>query len=85
MIIVRVELLSAITGKTTELARMDLCNIGGTRNSGDYSVQAMRGRDHATLSKRIAQREGKVLGHPRLSQHVWYLVAKALKALSYDH
>lgn len=85
MIIVRVELHSAITGNTTELARMDLCNIGGTRNSGDYDVKVMRGRDREKLSKRTAQREGRVLGHPRLSQHVWHLVAKALKACNYDN
>lgn len=85
MIVVRVELHSARTGAVTELARMDIANIGGTRNSGDYAVQANRGRDREALSKRIAQREGQVLGHPRLSQHVWYLVAKALKALKYDH
>lgn len=84
MIIIRVELWSAITGKVTELARMEVCNIGGTRNSGDYSVQAMRGRSKEDLNKRIVQREAKVLGHPRLTQHVWYLVAKALKALKYD-
>ncbi len=85
MVIVRVELHSARDGKVTELARMDISNIGGTRNSGDYAVQTNRGRDKDSLAKRIAQREGKVLGHPRLSQHVWYLVAKALKALNYDH
>lgn len=84
MLIVRVELWSAITGKTTELARMEVCNIGGTRNSGDYSVQTMRGRSKEDLNKRIVAREGKVLGHPRLSQHVWYLVAKALRALEYS-
>jgi hypothetical protein len=85
MIIVRVELHSAITGQVTELARMDICNVGGTTTRGDYECKAMRGRDHQSLSKRIAQREGRVFGHPRLSQHVWHLVAKALKALNYDN
>lgn len=83
MIVIRLELHSAITGAVTELARLDIDNIGGTRNSGDYRCRVMRGRDKDTLSKRIVQREAKVLGHPRLSQHVWYLVAKALKALQY--
>jgi hypothetical protein len=85
MIVVRLELHSAITGKVTELARMDIDNIGGTRNSGDYRCRVMHGRDRNTLSKRIVQREAKVFGHPRLSQHVWYLAFKALKALGYDH
>lgn len=84
MIVVRFELHSANTGRVTELARMIICNIGGTRNSGDYSVEIMRGRSREALDKRIVHKRAKVLGHPRLSQHVWHLVAKALKASGYD-
>jgi hypothetical protein len=83
MIIVRVELLSAITGETIELARMDICNEGGTVNLGDYGVYIMRGRDREALSKRRVQRTAKVLGHPRLREHVWNLVAKALTSAGY--
>jgi hypothetical protein len=86
MIVVRVELHSAITGKVTELARMIVCNIGtGSRNSGDYEVEILRGRSAKDLDKRIAQRKARVLGHPRLSQHVWHLVEKALKAAGYGN
>ena len=87
MIIVRVELLSAVTGGTTELARMHICNEGGDMNLGDYGVYVMRGRDADALKRswmnRIFTRQGKVLGHPRKREHVWNLVAKALLATGY--
>lgn len=87
MIIVRVELLSAINGRTTELARMHICNDGqaSVQNPrlGDYTVATLRGRDKDTLDKRVTQRSGRVTGHRRLDLHVWVLVAKALKAVGY--
>jgi hypothetical protein len=90
LIIVRVELHSAITGKVTELARMMIHNTGGTNTKGDYGVEVYRGRDKDALDvaqkSRIAQRTGKVLGYARLSRHVWNLVAIALKETGYgDH
>lgn len=86
MIVVRVELHSAITGEKTELARMLIDNIGGTAQLGNYRARTLRGRsedalDHAMVAP--AQREGKVLGHPRLREHVWNLVAKSLKSMGY--
>ena len=87
MIIVKVELWSAITGKHTELARMQIDNIGGNRTRGDYHVATMRGRDAETLEKatwaKTYTREGEVRNHARLSDHVWVLVAKALAAVHY--
>ncbi len=89
MIIVRVELLSAVTGKTVELARMHLCNEGGTDARGDYDVRVLRGRSKEQLDKSWGSetytRRGKVLGHARLSEHVWNLVGKALHACGYKH
>jgi hypothetical protein len=89
VIIVRVELLSAITGETTELARMHICNEGGTRTRGDYGVYALTGRDKETLdaswlSNRFTH-TGKVKNHARLSEHAWNLVGKALNAAGYKH
>ena len=84
MIVVRVELHSAITGKITEIARAHICNIGGTRARGNYSVEAFRGRDKAALDKRSVCHTGTVTNHARLQEHVWNLVAKALKACGYD-
>lgn len=89
MIIVRVELMSAVTGQTTELARMHICNEGGDLKLGDYGAYVMRGRDAATLSRSWAAhtftRTGKVQRHPRLKEHVWNLVAKALHSTGYKH
>lgn len=83
MIIVRVELHSAVTGQVTELARAHICNIGGTDEIGDYECTTLRGRSKATLDRRVPQRHGKVLGHARLREHVWNLVAKALVGMGY--
>jgi hypothetical protein len=86
MIIVRVELLSAITGKTTELARMEICNEGDSPDPkrGNYSVRTLRGRSTDALNERTTQRTGKVANYPRLAVHVWNLVARALKSMGYN-
>ena len=87
MIIVRVELLSAISGKTIELARMHICNEGGTNTRGDYGVYALRGRNSEQLDAAWRAESythtGKVKNHARLSAHVWNLVGKALSAAGY--
>lgn len=89
MIVVKVELWSAITHQKTELARMVIANEGTNDNprKGDYSVATMRGRNEISLHKAMMSRthtkEGKVVGHNRLQEHVWNLVAKALAAMSY--
>ncbi|API58901.1 hypothetical protein BSL82_05890 [Tardibacter chloracetimidivorans] len=83
MIVIRVELWSAVTGKVSEIARMHICNTGGTVERGDYVAQTFKGRSSDTLSRRQIQRSGNVRDHPRLTQHVWNLVAKALKSMGY--
>lgn len=84
MIVVRVELHSAITGKATELARMVICNTGtGTARLGDYIVRSLRGRSTADLDKDTTQRQGEVKAWPRLDKHVWNLVAEALRTMGY--
>jgi len=85
MIVVRVELHSAITHKVTELARMHISNIACNESGskGDYAVQTFNGRDSAALGRRTVSHEGKVERHPRLQQHVWNLVRKALVATGY--
>jgi hypothetical protein len=87
MIIVKVELWSAVDGQKTELARMTIDNIGGTQHRGDYRARTLRGRSQEALHKAMlsngVQREGRVLGHQRLKLHVWHLVAKALTGLGY--
>lgn len=83
MIVVRVELHLAISGEVSELARAYIDNIGGDRNLGDYRVRTLKGRDTRALDRGTVQREGKVIGHPRLREHVWNLVAKALVGTGY--
>jgi hypothetical protein len=90
MIVIRVELWSAITGQKTELARMVIDNIGGTSTLGNYRVRTLRGRCAAALDRSMAkiattgtQREGRVISYPRERVHVWNLVAKALTTIGY--
>lgn len=83
MIVVRVELHSAITGQVTELARAHICNVGGTATKGDYDVMTLRGRDKVALDKGTSQRHGEVRNYPRLAVHVWHLVARALISMGY--
>jgi hypothetical protein len=90
MIVVKVEIWSAVTGQKTELARVVIDNIGGTTHLGNYRARSLKGRDEEALDKAMlriqstgTQREGKVIGHPRLREHVWNLVAKSLSAMGY--
>jgi hypothetical protein len=85
LIVVRVELHHFNSpGKVTELARMNIANVGGTADLGDYHVETLRGRSREALDKRIVNRQGKVTEYPRLAIHVWHLVFDALKALQYN-
>jgi hypothetical protein len=87
MIVVKVELWSAVTGDVQELARMTIDNIGGTAQLGDYRTRTLRGRSaedlHRAMIAGTVQREGRVLKHHRLREHVWNLVAKALSGMGY--
>lgn len=86
MLVVRVELHSAITGATTEIARFDIWNTTkGTRTKGDYECASFRGRTREDLKRRTVQRTGKVEDYPRLSQHVLCLVHRALTSMGYGH
>lgn len=77
MILVRVELHSAQTGRVTELGRMKLCNQGGRFDDtrGNYSVEVMR---RGTLD--VVQRRGEVRDYPRKSYSIWRLVMLALQS-----
>lgn len=82
MIVVRVELHSAITRKVTEIARMHIWNEGDSDDPriGNYGVAAFRGRDAAPLAKRSVS----ITGWRRLDFHVWNLVRRALEEAGYD-
>lgn len=93
MLVVKVELWSAITGEKSEIARMAIWNVGaGTRTLGDYEGATYRGRDEATLEKAMhkafkeagpVSHKAEVRDHPRLREHVWVLVAKMLGKMGY--
>jgi len=87
MIVIRVELWSAIDGQKTELARAMIHNVGGTMKVGDYEGETYRGRSEAALNdamlKQRVTKRGKVSGHRRLDLHVWHLVAKMLASMGY--
>lgn len=76
MLIIKIELLSANTGKTTEIGRMHIVNNAtGTYKHGNYDVEIMR---RGTTNK--VQRRGSVTDYPRQSYTVWELVRRALVA-----
>jgi hypothetical protein len=83
MIVIRVELHSVVTRKVTEIARMHISNIGGSRQVGHYHAKIYRGRSSEQLSHGTVQRQGSIRNYPRLSLHVWHLVARALIAMKY--
>lgn len=88
MIRVTVALLSAISAdRSTELARMDLCNDGHRTvedpRKGTYLATTYRGRDSATLDKRIPSKSVEVANWPRNDLHVWNLIRAALDGMGY--
>jgi hypothetical protein len=83
MLVIRVELWSAITGKRTELARMHISNVGGTDTRGEYFGETFRGRTAHSLNKRTVSRTGEVTDWPRKRAHVWKLVTKMLTTMGY--
>lgn len=87
MLVVRVELWSAVTGQKSEIARMQISNVGGSATLGDYHAASYRGRSKGALDKAMLSdsfvRQGRVEKHPRLASHVWNLVAKALDSMGY--
>lgn len=84
MIVIKVELWSAVTGVKTELARMEIANDKtGTLKRRNYITRTLKGRSAEQLRKRTTQREGTVKNWPSQSVHIWNLVATALAALGY--
>lgn len=85
MIVVRVELHSAVSKKVTELARILICNRGdGSNSSRNYEVEALRGRNTAALNKRQVQRKCEITGWNAPKLHVWNLVGYALRKMGYE-
>ena len=90
MLVVKVELHSAITGRVSEIARMVIANTGTSEDPkrGDYTCYTLRGRNAEALNKAMVEgsppvRSALVLNYPRLAVHVWNLVAAALSNMNY--
>jgi hypothetical protein len=87
MLVVKIELHSAITGKVSTIAEMIIANTGGTKQRGDYRAwvlkKAPKGWGVGSLWRprmEKASRHGEVKNYPRLSYNVWRLVIRALKS-----
>ncbi len=82
MIVVKVELWSAQSGRTRELFRMTLANdgSGGDGKRGSYDVTLFRRTKNQRL-RRDHLRKGRVEDFPRKSYHVGRLVLRALKSV----
>lgn len=87
MIVVKVELWSAVTGEKTELARMHISNDGTQVNhrKGNYDAVTYRGRDSQALDAGSVQRRAHVHDWPRQQLHVWNLVQSVLTLMGYGH
>lgn len=84
MLIVKVELHSAITGDVTEIARMMICNDGtGSGKYGNYIGTVYRGRSKEHFDKKTVMRVKNIFNWPRLDFHVWNLVSKMLNEMGY--
>ncbi len=81
MIVIKVELHSAITGRQTPIELMILSNDGTSSDPkrGNYQVAVMR---RGVWDK--VQRVGRVAGHARLSLSIWVLILKALKSAGFE-
>lgn len=86
MIKVTIELISAITGHTSELGRMFIANTGdGSAERGNYDVVVCRKGETRVPRELIgigysAARTGKVIDYPRLAYNVWRLIARSVLA-----
>lgn len=92
MLVIRVELWSAITGENSEIARMIISNDGTSRGPemGSYNVCTLRGSSRERFDESmkpgsgvLPQKSGRVEGYPRKALPVWDLVARALASMGY--
>ena len=88
MLKITIELISAVTGATSEIGRMFIANDGkGSLVRGDYKVAVCR-RGRTMAPRDLVPREGadsaarvgRVIDYPRLAHNVWRLVARSLLA-----
>lgn len=79
VIVIRIELHSAITRKVTTLGVMHIANDGtGTDETRNYNGTVFRKPDFVFENKR-----GRVEGHRAKDEVIWVLLAKMLHSLGY--
>lgn len=87
MIVVRVELWSAVDGSKTELARMHIANDGRATQQnprlGDYMGETFVGRSADALNQGRVSKRGAVRGWRRHDFHIWNLVRAMLDDMGY--
>lgn len=96
MIVVRVELHSAVGNDVTDLGTVVIDNQGGTNTRGDYRARAYRkgafkrfvgywtpSPAWALTRKAKPTRTGEVTNHPRKAEPIWSLVRKSLETMGY--
>lgn len=84
MLVVKVELHHATQpGKITEIARMHICNVGGTADKRNYLARILRGRSTEDLNKATVNRTGEFQNFPSERVHVWNLILVALLTCGY--
>jgi hypothetical protein len=90
MLIIRVELHSAVTGKVTEIARMLMYNDGtGDVKMGNYKGKTVPGKTEGpmipqTIHQRRPMRSAEVKLYPRTRLNVWHLVRRMLDNMGYE-
>lgn len=83
MIIITIELASAITGRRTKLAEAHISNDGTSTSDkiGHYDGKILRAPNfHPEIS---VTRRGRVEDYPRNNITVWHLVARMLNKMGY--
>lgn len=89
MIVVSIDLHSAISGRRTTLARVAIANDGtGSANLGHYEVVSIRKGSKASASAALLSgagvcRRGRVEGHGRRREPILTLLRKALEKMGY--
>ncbi len=86
MIIVTIDLVSALTGNVTTLGRMVIANDGTEKdpNKGNY-IFGVKRKDMIEQHNLVpvaahTSRSGRIVGHPRKSDVIWKLILRCLKA-----
>lgn len=90
MIVVKVELHSAITGIVTTLGELVIANDAtGTHRKGNYRAVAVKKGRSRSLALSVSHgspdviRKTEIKDYSRLSRPIWDLVALALKGMNY--